>query len=146
MLRGFWKLTWVEIKVFVREPLGVFGSLAIPVFIFPALGSGVRAAQTSVADEAAPVHISILAAPATVHRSGCSVNQIIPMTTANGSFRKLSGMITLASAAANARMTHRGASELNTTTTRIPGTSDQATALQPERAGQHPGTVSRQHP
>jgi ABC-2 type transport system permease protein len=38
MLRGLWKLTWLEIKIFVREPLGVIGTLAIPVVIFVVLG------------------------------------------------------------------------------------------------------------
>ena len=38
MLRGLWKLTWLEIKIFVREPLGVFGTVVIPVVIFAALG------------------------------------------------------------------------------------------------------------
>ncbi|HEX5476117.1 MAG TPA: ABC transporter permease [Vicinamibacterales bacterium] len=38
MLRGFWKLTWVEIKIFVREPLGVVGSVGVPVFVFIVLG------------------------------------------------------------------------------------------------------------
>jgi ABC-2 type transport system permease protein len=34
MLRGLWKLTWLEIKIFVREPLGVIGAVGIPVVIF----------------------------------------------------------------------------------------------------------------
>jgi len=34
MLRGLWRLTWLEIKIFVREPLGVFGTVGIPVLIF----------------------------------------------------------------------------------------------------------------
>ena len=34
MLRGLWRLTWLEIKIFVREPLGVIGSIAIPVVVF----------------------------------------------------------------------------------------------------------------
>lgn len=38
MLRGFWKLTWVETKVFVREPMGVIGTLVIPVVLFLLLG------------------------------------------------------------------------------------------------------------
>jgi len=37
MLRGLWALTWLEIKIFVREPLGLIGTVAIPV-IFVALG------------------------------------------------------------------------------------------------------------
>ncbi len=38
MLRGLWKLTWIEIKVFLREPLGAFGTIAVPVLIFVVLG------------------------------------------------------------------------------------------------------------
>ena len=32
--RGLWALTWLEIKIFLREPLGVFGSVFVPVFLF----------------------------------------------------------------------------------------------------------------
>jgi ABC-2 type transport system permease protein len=38
MLRGLWKLTWIEMKIFAREPLGLFGTLAMPVIIFLILG------------------------------------------------------------------------------------------------------------
>jgi len=38
MLRGLWKLTWIEIKIFLREPLGAFGTIGVPVLIFIALG------------------------------------------------------------------------------------------------------------
>lgn len=34
MLRGLWRLTWLEIKIFVREPLGVLGTVGVPVVIF----------------------------------------------------------------------------------------------------------------
>jgi ABC-2 type transport system permease protein len=34
MLRGLWKLSWVETKIFVREPMGLVGTLALPVVIF----------------------------------------------------------------------------------------------------------------
>jgi ABC-2 type transport system permease protein len=38
MLRGLWELTWLETKIFVREPLGVIGTVAIPVVTFIVLG------------------------------------------------------------------------------------------------------------
>jgi ABC-2 type transport system permease protein len=38
MLRGLWKLTWIEMKIFAREPLGLFGTLAMPVIVFVVLG------------------------------------------------------------------------------------------------------------
>ena len=61
MLRGFWKLTWVETKVFVREPMGVIGSLLVPVILFVVIGRsiGIRA---GAAAEAAPFNVAVLAA------------------------------------------------------------------------------------
>jgi len=38
MPRGLWKLTWLEIKIFVREPLGLIGTLVVPVLVFVLLG------------------------------------------------------------------------------------------------------------
>ena len=38
MLRGLWKLTWIEIKVFMREPMGAFGTIGVPVLVFLVLG------------------------------------------------------------------------------------------------------------
>jgi ABC-2 type transport system permease protein len=38
MLRGLWRLTWLEIKIFVREPLGLIGTLVVPVLVFLLLG------------------------------------------------------------------------------------------------------------
>jgi ABC-2 type transport system permease protein len=38
MLRGLWKLTWIEIKIFLREPLGAFGTIGIPVLVFLVAG------------------------------------------------------------------------------------------------------------
>ena len=38
MLKGLWKLTWLETKIFLREPMGVIGSILVPVAIFMVLG------------------------------------------------------------------------------------------------------------
>ena len=38
MFRGLWKLTWLEVKIFVREPLGLFGTVGVPVVSFVVLG------------------------------------------------------------------------------------------------------------
>jgi ABC-2 type transport system permease protein len=52
MMRGLWRLTWLEIKIFVREPLGVMGTVGLPVLIFVvfgrALGSQVRRGSPGV--------------------------------------------------------------------------------------------------
>jgi len=37
-MRGLWKLTWIELKIFMREPLGAFGTIGVPVLIFIVLG------------------------------------------------------------------------------------------------------------
>lgn len=34
MLRGLWKLTWLETKIFLREPLGVVGTVGFPIVLF----------------------------------------------------------------------------------------------------------------
>jgi ABC-2 type transport system permease protein len=38
MFRGLWKLTWLEIKIFLREPMGAFGSILFPVLVFVVAG------------------------------------------------------------------------------------------------------------
>ena len=69
MLRGLWKLTWLEIKIFMREPLGAFGTIGIPVLVFVVLGRmiGSRVTPPSPADSGflrvgLPVFASVLIA------------------------------------------------------------------------------------
>ena len=68
-LRGLWKLTWLEIKIFVREPMGFIGSVAIPVLMFVVLGRtlgqrlGQAASQTAVL---LPVFVAVFIAINTV--------------------------------------------------------------------------------
>jgi ABC-2 type transport system permease protein len=38
MLKGLLKLTWLELKIFLREPMGVIGSVFIPVAMFFVFG------------------------------------------------------------------------------------------------------------
>jgi ABC-2 type transport system permease protein len=66
---ALWKLTWLEIKIFVREPLGVFGTVGIPVLAFFLLGrfAGEGMARWSAQPGGAvpavlPVTVSILIA------------------------------------------------------------------------------------
>ncbi|MEA2762475.1 MAG: type transport system permease protein [Gemmatimonadaceae bacterium] len=44
-LRGFWKLTWVETKIFTREPMGFVGTLLMPLVVFVALGRALGAGK-----------------------------------------------------------------------------------------------------
>jgi len=50
-MHGLWKLTWLEIKIFLREPLGAFGSILFPVLVFVVLGRllGGRLTRGSIA-------------------------------------------------------------------------------------------------
>jgi ABC-2 type transport system permease protein len=69
MIRALAKLTWLEIKIFVREPLGVFGTVGIPVLVFVVTSRMVGATVTSAPRQAGwpgssflPVLTSILIA------------------------------------------------------------------------------------
>jgi ABC-2 type transport system permease protein len=37
-MRGLWQLTWLETKIFLREPLGAVGTFVVPVLMFLLLG------------------------------------------------------------------------------------------------------------
>ena len=69
MLRGLWKLTWCEIKIFMREPLGAIGTILIPVLVFILTGRFVGRrlppsvlASSSFMRVALPVFASLLIA------------------------------------------------------------------------------------
>lgn len=47
MIRALAKLTWLEIKIFVREPLGLFGTIGIPVLVFVVMTRMLGATVTS---------------------------------------------------------------------------------------------------
>jgi ABC-2 type transport system permease protein len=68
-MRGLWKLTWIEIKVFLREPLGAFGTVGVPVLLFVLLGrfTNLRIAPSTLPGKGSyaaslPVLVSILIA------------------------------------------------------------------------------------
>jgi ABC-2 type transport system permease protein len=47
MMRGLLQLTWLEIKIFLREPLGAIGTIAVPVVVFLVVGRATnRSAET----------------------------------------------------------------------------------------------------
>ncbi|HUR19194.1 MAG TPA: ABC transporter permease [Vicinamibacterales bacterium] len=46
-MRGLWNLTWLEIKIFAREPLGFVSTIFFPVLMFVVLGRSLGARATS---------------------------------------------------------------------------------------------------
>ena len=64
MLKGLLKLTWIETKIFLREPMGVIGSLAIPVLLFVLVGRALRLSPRGGGIPASrlPFNITILTA------------------------------------------------------------------------------------
>ncbi len=64
MFRGFWKLAWVETKIFAREPMGFIGTLITPLLAFIILGRsfGVSTARARIPDVDVPFNVAILAA------------------------------------------------------------------------------------
>jgi ABC-2 type transport system permease protein len=61
-LRGFWKLTWLETKIFTREPLGFVGTLVMPVVVFIVLGRAFSLSKPVAPDVDIPFNPAILAA------------------------------------------------------------------------------------
>jgi ABC-2 type transport system permease protein len=68
VLRGLWTLTWLEIKIFIREPLGFIGTVAAPVVLFVFLGrlagrtADGRARAPSIVTIDLPILIAIMMA------------------------------------------------------------------------------------
>ncbi len=69
MMRGLWRLVWLELKIFFREPMGAFGTVVAPVLVlilFGRIGTYViprsQAAASSFFKIDVPVFVSILIA------------------------------------------------------------------------------------
>lgn len=58
MLRGLWRLTWLEIKIFVREPLGLISTVGLPVLMFVLLGR-VLVPRARIASPQVPRFVSV---------------------------------------------------------------------------------------
>src|SRR4051812_29436454 len=92
MLRGLWRLAWLETKIFLREPLGVLGSVGIPVAIFVLFGRmfggdsrrGISAVPRAVSVDL-PILTSLLITTSTV----LSLVAIIAIYREGGILRRL---------------------------------------------------------
>ena len=90
MLKGFWKLTWVETKVFVREPMGLVGTIGMPVILFLILGRMLRAGRMDFPSAStAPFNVAILGALLIALGSVQSLVAIIAIYREGGILKRL---------------------------------------------------------
>lgn len=84
MFRGLWKLTWVELKVFMREPMGAVSTLALPAVLFLVLGKAFMSTSSETLDlqdwvgTGLPVMLTILVA----------LNGVVSLTTIMSIYRE----------------------------------------------------------
>jgi ABC-type multidrug transport system, permease component len=89
-LRGFWKLTWLETKIFVREPMGFVGALVMPLVVFIALGRAFGAGKPVAAPEVdIPFNVAILAAVLIAISAVQSLVSIISIYREGGILKRL---------------------------------------------------------
>jgi len=93
-MRGFWKLSWVETKVFMREPMGFVGTLIMPVVVFALFGrlfapSRVVGAAAGVPQIDAPFNVAILAAVIIAINAVQSLIAIIAIYREGGILKRL---------------------------------------------------------
>jgi ABC-2 type transport system permease protein len=99
ILNGLWKLTWVEAKIFAREPMGLVGTLVMPVVIFVLLGRafglGRLISPPRLADAAAsasadlPFNLAILSAVVIAISAVQSLIAIISIYREGGILKRL---------------------------------------------------------
>lgn len=90
MLRGLWTLTWLEIKIFIREPMGLVGTVGVPVVIFLLLGrflSGIR--PSAAVGDTVSVTVPVFAALLIVLSGVTSLVAIISIYREGGILRRL---------------------------------------------------------
>jgi ABC-2 type transport system permease protein len=93
MWRGLWKLTWLEIKIFLREPLGAVGTILIPVVFFVGLGrfaaGGGRSAASLVESRMVLVEVPVFAAILIAISAVLSLVTIISIYREGGILKRL---------------------------------------------------------
>lgn len=81
------KLTWVEIKIFIREPMGAIGTIVVPVILFVVLGRLLRdeGGENRFVTEGLPVFVVIFIAISAV----LSLTTIIAIYREGGILKRL---------------------------------------------------------
>lgn len=91
-MRGLIKLTWIELKIFAREPLGALGTVFVPVLMFIALGKvGTRLLPQSqlVTSRAFAVDVPVFAAILIALNAVLSLVSIISIYREGGILKRL---------------------------------------------------------
>src|SRR5689334_5139058 len=91
-MRGLWQLTWLETKIFLREPLGAIGSVVIPVVMYVVLGRvlGPRMSQGQrTASELIAIDVPVFAALLIVLSAIVSLTTIIAIYREGGILKRL---------------------------------------------------------
>jgi ABC-2 type transport system permease protein len=91
-MRGLLQLTWLEIKIFLREPLGAIGSVVIPVVMYILLGRmlGPRLSQASrPGSELLGIDVPVFAALLIVLSAIVSLTTIIAIYREGGILKRL---------------------------------------------------------
>jgi ABC-2 type transport system permease protein len=92
MVRGLLGLTWLEIKIFIREPLGAIGSFLVPVLVYVVLGrlTGTRLPPGAVASsEMMRVTLPVFGAVVIVINAVLSLITIIAIYREGGILKRL---------------------------------------------------------
>lgn len=91
-VKALLRLTWLEIKIFVREPLGVIGTVGIPVLVFVVLGRMAGPALTRAAAEpggAVPAVLPVFASILMALNAVASLVTVISIYRESGILKRL---------------------------------------------------------
>ena len=91
MLRGLWTLGWIETKIFLREPLGLIGTVFVPVVIFVVLGRTMGASLATASSENSfmAVNVPVFASLLIVLSAVVSIVAIISIYREGGILKRL---------------------------------------------------------
>lgn len=89
MLRGLWRLTWLEIKIFVREPLGVIGSVLMPVLVFVVIGRSIGSGRGANVAQFVGTDLPVLAAILIAFSAVLSLVTIVAIYREGGILKRL---------------------------------------------------------
>jgi ABC-2 type transport system permease protein len=92
MLRGLLRLTWIEIKIFFREPLGAIGTVVVPVLVFVLLGrigTALGSRRDTAVSNAFRVDVPVFAATLIALNAVLSLVAIIAIYREGGILKRL---------------------------------------------------------